>query len=90
MSIVIAHHKVKDFTAWKPYYTADAARRIANGIRDLKIGTPPDDPNNVYMIWEVEDPSKIQGMIKDPDLKEMMDKAGVLSPPELIIVLNER
>lgn len=90
MALVIAHHKVKDFASWKPYYTADSERRTANGIIDLKLGTSQEDPNDVYMIWEVADPSKIQGMMTDPELKELMTKAGVISPPELVVVLKER
>ena len=90
MAIVIAHHRVKDFSAWKPFYDADISRRKNAGIHDWKVTTKKDDPNDVYMIWEVDDPEKLQGMFSDPELKAIIDKAGVITPPEVVLLLDSR
>ena len=89
MAIMITHHRVKDYTTWRPIYDNDAARRKSNGIRDWKVAYNPADPNDIYMIWEVDDPEAIKGMVNDPLLRELMDKAGVISPPEPVLVLEE-
>jgi hypothetical protein len=89
MAIMITHHRVKDYAAWRPIYDGDAARRRSAGIRDWRVAHSPSDPNDIYMIWEVEDPSAVQRMVNDPGLKEQMEKAGVISPPEAFLVLEE-
>jgi hypothetical protein len=88
MSIIIASHRVRDFHSWKPYYDGDAPRRKAAGLKEVTVGRKAEDPNQVYMIWETKDPSGIQKMSNDPELKQLMQKAGVISPLE-ITVLNE-
>ncbi len=86
---MVTHHRVRDYSTWRSIYDGDAARRKSMGIKDWKVGQKPDDPNEIYMLWEVEDPKKIEGMMNDPELKTLMEKAGVVSPPEMILVLNE-
>lgn len=86
MAIVIGHHRVKNVTAWKPFYYGDLKRREEAGIKELKVGTKADDPNDVYMVFDVKDPSKFEGMISDPELRAVMDKAGVISVPEFFVI----
>jgi len=86
MAVIILNHDVKDFEAWKPHYYADAARRESLGLRDLAVGNVSDSPNKVYIIWE-GDPDKVDQMLHDPELPELMKNAGVLSAPE-VTVLN--
>lgn len=85
MAIIILNHDVKDFASWKPVYDADADRRINAGFEEIAVGTKSDNPNSVYMIWE-GDPSSIEGMLKDPELKAKMQEAGVVSPPEFLVI----
>jgi len=88
MAIIIANHKVKDFDAWKPYYDGDRKRRKQSGIKELKMGRKADDPNEVFFIWESNDPQKIIDMANNPELKELMQKSGVVGELSAI-VLNE-
>jgi hypothetical protein len=85
MATIILSHDVKDFASWKPIYDSDVARRENAGFKEIAVGTKSDDPNKVYMIWE-GDPAAVENMMKDPDLKEKMDVAGVISPPEVTII----
>lgn len=86
MAVIIVSHDVKDFEAWKPHYYADAQRRENYGLKDLAVGNASDEPGKVYIIWD-GDPAKVEHMLKDPDLPELMKEAGVVSAPE-ITVLN--
>jgi hypothetical protein len=88
MAIVIATHKVKDFSTWKPFFDADARRRKEMRIKELKQGRKADDPNQVYFIWEIEDPAKLEAGLHDPELRAIMEKAGVIGDLN-ITVLNE-
>lgn len=85
MAIIILNHDVKDFATWKPYYDADSGRRASAGLKEIAVGTKSDNPNKVYIIWE-GDPAKLENMVDDPDLKKVMDEAGVISRPEYFAI----
>ena len=79
MAIVIASHKVKDFNVWKPFFDNDKKRRQEMGIKELKNGHKADDPNDIFFIWEVDDPAKFkEAADNDKGLHEIMEKAGVI------------
>lgn len=85
MAIIILNHDVKDFATWKPYYDADSGRRVNAGFKEVAVGTDAGNPNKVYIIWE-GNPGALEDMLKDEELKELMGKAGVISPPEFTVV----
>jgi hypothetical protein len=85
MAIIIMNHDVKDFASWKPIYDADVDRRSRAGFKELAVGTKSDNPTKVYIIWEGE-PSAVDQMLQDPDLKEKMQEAGVTSHPEYLVI----
>ena len=86
MATVILSHRVKDFEAWKPAYEADKARRDAAGLTEIAVGRKSGDPELVYMIWDAADPSALQQMVSDPALQKVMQEAGVISTPELVLL----
>jgi hypothetical protein len=79
MSRVFAMHKVKNFDAWKPTYDADVARRKEAGLTDVALFRQADDPNNVLMVWDSSDPSRLKAMAASPELAAKMREAGVVS-----------
>ena len=85
MATIILSHEVKDYASWKPIYDADASRRQSAGFKELAVGTQSDKPNNVIMIWE-GNPDAVNQMLQDPELKEKMESAGVISKPEVTII----
>jgi hypothetical protein len=90
MATIVAHHKVKDFTLWKPFYDQDRDRRRALGLQDISVGRKEDDPHEVYFIWKTKNPEKIQLLTNDPEMKTLMQKAGVLSELKVeAIVLDD-
>ena len=88
MAIIVAHHKVRDYAAWKPYYEEDTWRRVAAGLKDLRVGTSAEDPSDVYMIWEAKDLTKFQALATDPGLEAQMKKSGVTGEFH-VTVINE-
>ncbi len=86
MAVIILKHKVENYKKWKPYYDKDVKRRQQAGLKEIICGRDTEEPNRVYMIFESNDPTGVQNMLKDPELKEVMEEAGVLEKPELIIV----
>ena len=86
MPHAILHHTVNDYEAWRPYYDDDEPRRSAAGIRTIEVFRDSENPNNIFMYWEIEDPAKLEHLLHDPELKELMEKAGVTSEPKLHIL----
>jgi hypothetical protein len=87
MATIVAHHKVKDFHTWKPFYEQDLERRKALGLTDISIGRKIDDPNEVYLIWKINNPEKIKTLTTDPEMKKVMEKAGVISELKVDAIL---
>lgn len=86
MAVVILTHKVENYQKWKPIYDKDEDRRKQAGLKEIICGQKSDEPNNVYMVFETSEPSKAREMLKDPELKDVMDEAGVITKPEIIVI----
>lgn len=86
MSLVIVSHRVEDFNKWKTIYDQDVKRRDKAGLKEVKCGREKGDPNNVYLVWKTDNVSNFQKMLDDPELEEVMKKAGVKGKPEVTIV----
>jgi hypothetical protein len=86
MAIAIVSHRVEDFDTWKKDYDADLPRRTAAGLTEMAVGQRSGDPGMVYMIWNTKDTLALEKMISDPDLQRVMQQAGVISEPDLIII----
>jgi hypothetical protein len=74
-------HECKDFGAWKPVYDADAANRTAAGLTDIMLVRHADNPNRVALLFGVSDRAKAQAMLDSPQLREAMERAGVIGAP---------
>jgi hypothetical protein len=86
MSTVVVRHTVKDFDAWKPYYDGHAAVRKSYGIKDDGIYRDASDSRNVVLIFQVDDYDRANEFFASDDLRETMQKAGVISAPSVWVV----
>ena len=76
----ISHH-VKDFDAWLKAFDAHASDRAANGLVEGARARDLNDPNMVYVTFEVTDVEKAKARLASPEAKKNMTDAGVDSPP---------
>lgn len=76
----IRHH-VKDYAKWLPFYKGNDSLRMAHGISQFIIGRGLEDSNTVIIINKIADVQKAKDFAKLPDLKAVMQKAGVNSQP---------
>jgi len=76
------NHEVEDFDTWKEKFDADDARRTEAGLTLLGMATGADNPNLVYMMFATSDIEPAKEMLADPEMKEVMDEAGVISEPQ--------
>lgn len=81
--MVEINHAVKDFAVWKKAFDADSSARQASGLSFLVIGKNADNPNKLMVVLEAADVQKAKAFAADPRLKDVMDKNGVISKPEI-------
>ena len=80
---LIIKHTVADYAKWKPFFDADSTIRNEAGLHVIDISRGIDNPSVVNLPNLVDDIAKAKAFASDPRLKDVMQKAGVVSAPEL-------
>jgi len=88
MGMIVVHHKVKDFAAWKLAFDKHAPARKAAGLSKAHVLRAVEDPNAVTVLLDFADAAKAKAFGASPDLKAAMKSAGVVGKPQ-IHVLNK-
>jgi len=83
MMHMLIRHKVADFAKWKPVYDAHLSSRQKAGLKEEHLFRNADDPNEVLLLFSVEDLDKAKTFIASDDLRQAMEKAGVSDKPDV-------
>ena len=83
MMHVLVRHKVADFAKWKPVYDAHLSVRQKAGLKEEHLFRNADDPNEVLLLFSVEDVDKAKAFTTSDDLRQAMEKAGVSDKPDV-------
>ena len=86
MGMIVVHHKVKDFAAWKLSFDGHAPVRKAAGLSKAHVLQAVDDPNAVTVLLDFTDASKAKAFGASDELKARMKSAGVIGKPEIRIL----
>jgi hypothetical protein len=86
---ILIRHKVKDYTIWKRAYDAHLPKRIEAGLIERNLFRNDTDPNEVVILFEAKDLVRAKKFVESVDLQEVMEKAGVIGKPD-ILILNEQ
>ena len=84
--VMAVTHIVKDFDVWKKSFDEHESMRTANGITLRAMGRDMKNPNKVLIFLKIDDLQKAKDFSVSPNLKEAMQKSGVISKPEVIFV----
>jgi hypothetical protein len=83
---VIVRHEVRDFEVWKRAFDGDAARRARAGVIGHAVNRAARNPNLVVVYLQAESLDTLRAFAASPDLKQVMQAAGVTSAPEMSFV----
>ena len=83
MALMLIHHRVKDYDAWRPLYDAHENSRASAGITNGRVFRRAEDPNDLVILFDAADVAKARSWTTSEDLKSAMQKAGVLRPPTI-------
>lgn len=79
--ILIVQHTVLDYDAWKPVFDEHEVVRAKYGCQGHTIYRDADDPNNVTLVMTYESRERADEFMRDPSLREAMERGGVVSEP---------
>ena len=88
MPYITIRHKVRDYDAWKPLFDAHGATRAAGGCKGGHLLRSTDDPNEVVIFFEWDTMENARRFANSPDLKEVMERAGVIDQPDVYFLEN--
>jgi hypothetical protein len=80
---LLVRHKVSDFARWKPVYDAHLSAREKAGLKEEHLFRNADNPNEVLLLFTVEDFDKAQAFTASDDLRQAMEKSGVSDKPDV-------
>jgi hypothetical protein len=75
---LLVRHKVFDFAEWKSVYDAHLSARQKAGLKEIYLFRNAHDPNEVTLLFSVEDVHKAKAFVESDDLHHAMEKAGVM------------
>lgn len=91
-NVLIVQVKVANFEKWKPGYESHDSIRRSYGLTNYIVGRGLDDPNMAVVILKMDDVNKAKEFTGSQDLKERMQKGGVIGKPVfnfLEVVMND-
>jgi hypothetical protein len=80
---MLVRHKVRDFSEWKRGYDAHLPRRAEAGLTEKNLLRGAHDPNEVVLLFEAQDLSRAKTFAESVDLRETMQKVGVVDKPDI-------
>ena len=80
---LLIRHKVSDFAKWKPVYDGHLSARQKAGLKEEHLFRNADDPNEVLLLFSVEDFDKAKAFITSDDVRQTMERAGVSDKPDI-------
>ena len=82
-SFLLVRHKVRDFSEWKRGYDAHLPKRAEAGLTEKHLLRGASDSNEVVLLFEAKDLSRAKAFAESADLRETMQKVGVLDKPDI-------
>lgn len=83
---MMVSHKVANLDAWFEGYTSAATLRAQGGIVGEAANQVLDDTGTVLVYHQAESQDALRAFMANPALKDVMQKAGVTSAPQVTFV----
>ena len=83
MPFLLIRHKVEDFAKWRPAYDSHRPSREQAGLIERFLLRNMANPDEVVILFSVDDTNKVRDFIGSSDLRQAMRNAGVIGEPEI-------
>lgn len=89
MVYINVRHTCSDYDSWRQFFDGDEDRRRAAGATGVKeVYRDVKDGNTVTVIIEWDSVENADKFMNDPEMREVMQKAGVIGIPAVRAVLS--
>jgi hypothetical protein len=86
MTYVLIRHKVADFGKWKLAYDKDLTARQRAGLKETHLLHNVQNHEEVVLLFEADDLQKALEFCNSSDLRDTMQKAGVIAKPDIVFL----
>ncbi len=86
MAQLYVHHKVEDYTKWRKVFDEMDGTRRSMGETGLRVYHTAASPNEIVVITDWGTADQARAYAQSPGLKEAMQRAGVISLPDVLIL----
>ncbi len=83
MTTLFVRHTVTDYAAWRKAYDGVGPLQKAHGVTAQAVYQAADNPNDVTVTHEFASAAAAKAFIALPELKQAMQKAGVVGAPSM-------
>jgi hypothetical protein len=80
---LLIRHNVADYNKWKPLFDSDSLNRNAAGLSSMGVTRGIENQNEVEIPFMIADVQKAKAFTTNPKLKDIMQKGGVISEPNI-------
>jgi quinol monooxygenase YgiN len=86
MVILVVHHRVADYDAWKRVFDEHEQVRRSHGEVEHRVYRDLNDANRVVVHNDFPSREAAQAFLDDPSLPEVMGRAGVEGEPGISFI----
>ncbi len=83
---MVVQHRVKDFNYWRPFFVKDVRRQRRATFKRWRLSRNIDDQNDIIIVFECDDLEKAREVYSDPEVAEIVKKAGVIGKTTFLLV----
>ncbi len=83
MPFILVKQTVKDYAKWKPLFDEHGSTRKKSGSKGGSLFRNSLNPNEIVVIMEWDAIDNAKKFTESADLREIMEKAGVIGKPEV-------
>ncbi len=89
MAFILFKERVKDLAKWKEIYDSRQKNCVEAGIIDKYVLRGATDDNEVILLREEKDMGRAKAFIEAPQLRDAMEKSGVIGKPDIYFINDE-
>ncbi len=86
MTQIYVHHKVADYNKWRKVFDETDSLRRSMGETGLHVYRTDADPKEIVVITDWDTLDQARAYAQSPELKAAMQKAGVISQPDVLFL----
>jgi hypothetical protein len=87
-AIMIARHRVNDYSAWRSVYEEVEGVRQQYGCTYDEVFVDPADKEDVFVLHRFPTVEQAQGFVGSEELREAMGRGGVAGTPRIEIAVE--